>query len=507
MQQIRKCPILLLILILPEGTFSASSNPLIVMGMIGGQVTIPCTKYKQDTSFSSSCWYLNGTAVYCSGSSMGRFVGRSQQIQTCNLLLSNLQEGDSGLFTYVWSSTHVGQVNLILTTDPALAGSPPYIEGFKGRSAMLPCINMGSGGSLPKNNCWYSKEVDIFCFSGPSPRFNQFTSRIRGRDDTNVVLPDLQVTDAGLFTCYLSSSTQGTVALKVKETAVSRPTITRNPDKPYIMAGTPITLTCLSENGSWPISYSWRRLNPHKSSYDLISSLASLSFPQAEVGDAGTYECIATNVVNGASRTEKATAQLIVQSPITNLSISVIPKQLFVFEGQLMVLRCQVDSGSEPITWTWYQLEEKGSARKAIISQEQELRLTVPAQSGQYACKAQNEYDGQNITLNSREVTVHIIPKAEVHSIATVSLCFSVFILIGLMVAGCVWMRERSTDTRTPPTKDVSAGKQTPKDKYHKSTEYKTENTSKNHYQDVEDGFYCPLSNRQMEEDVYDDLS
>ncbi|XP_015204333.2 Fc receptor-like protein 5 [Lepisosteus oculatus] len=519
MQKTRIHQILFFIFILPEGRSSVMSNYLNVGGKIGEPVILPCAKQKKNSMYGTNrCWYLNNNPVYCwSSPVVSKFGSRLSINGSCNLALKDLEIEDSGLYAYVSSEGYVGQVNLTVTEGTQIP--VPSIQGIRGRSVLLPClsINNGGGTTFEKANCWYHEHRDIHCFSGTSSSFNRFTSRLKDSNDQNMILSELQKTDEGLFTCYHSSLNYGQVKLTVKDVAVSKPVISRNPDMRLIKAGTPITLTCHSENGSWPISYSWYKLNPQTKSYKLFqSSQESLSFHPAEVPSAGNYKCVATNKANGATTAESTTTELIVQSPITNISIQVLPKQLFVFEGQAVVLRCQVRNGSEPISWTWYRIGEV-SGEKTIVGHEQELMLTVTTHSGDYACKAQNEYSGKNITLESTTVTVHIVPRAKEYAIATAGLCFSLFILAGAFVIG-VWIWKRrspdSTASQMPPRKDVSMPKKdsAAADNHHSRTPYERqkarENPIKNQYQDVQEGFYCPLSiENQVEEDIYDDLT
>ena len=67
-------------------------------------------------------------------------------------------------------------------------------------------------------------------------------------------------------------------------------------------------------------------------------------------------------------------------------------------EGKRSHLTCQLNSGKQPITWSWYHADElvKSSDKIAVLSGDDSSQLTIKemslADSGQYVCKVENAY-------------------------------------------------------------------------------------------------------------------
>ncbi|XP_041089946.1 uncharacterized protein LOC121303366 isoform X4 [Polyodon spathula] len=444
MERTRIYQSLLFIVILQQGAPTFESNPLKIVGMKTRQVTLYCESLLPNSPHGThQCWYYKGSRIFCGGSPVpSRFDGRLSQGESCNLVISNLVEEDSGPYTYVSSSGYFGDVNLNVTNVPMVTSFLPYIEGVRGRSVILPCLNYPSEQPLlQRQNCWYHETTDIYCFSSPQSNTSRFTSRLIASNDNNLKISELQMSDAGRFTCFLGQSNYGKLKLTVKDVPVSKPVITKTPSDSSIRAGTSISLSC----------------------------------------------------------------------PITNISLLAIPKQLFVFEGQTLTLRCQVDSGSPPINWTWHRYTEDSKQPDSEFrhQQQQELKLTHTEQSSVYSCSASNNCLGQVTTLQSEKVKVFIVPRPVAHAISYWSLALSLCALIVLAVV--LILRRKTTPPPSPPKKTALQPISTkahppPNTKQNVRGNAKT-NVYQDSHQDNEKDFYCPLSSDTCTgEDVYDEL-
>ncbi|XP_041089944.1 Fc receptor-like protein 5 isoform X2 [Polyodon spathula] len=513
MERTRIYQSLLFIVILQQGAPTFESNPLKIVGMKTRQVTLYCESLLPNSPHGThQCWYYKGSRIFCGGSPVpSRFDGRLSQGESCNLVISNLVEEDSGPYTYVSSSGYFGDVNLNVTNVPMVTSFLPYIEGVRGRSVILPCLNYPSEQPLlQRQNCWYHETTDIYCFSSPQSNTSRFTSRLIASNDNNLKISELQMSDAGRFTCFLGQSNYGKLKLTVKDVPVSKPVITKTPSDSSIRAGTSISLSCKSSSGSWPISYNWYKLNSQSGRYEHFASGGTLTLNPAEVKNTGLYNCKASNQVNGVTVQESADSELSVQSPITNISLLAIPKQLFVFEGQTLTLRCQVDSGSPPINWTWHRYTEDSKQPDSEFrhQQQQELKLTHTEQSSVYSCSASNNCLGQVTTLQSEKVKVFIVPRPVAHAISYWSLALSLCALIVLAVV--LILRRKTTPPPSPPKKTLqpisTKAHPPPNTKQNVRGNAKT-NVYQDSHQDNEKDFYCPLSSDTCTgEDVYDEL-
>lgn len=76
-------------------------------------------------------------------------------------------------------------------------------------------------------------------------------------------------------------------------------------------------------------------------------------------------------------------------------------------EGKKFYLTCQLNSGKQPISFTWYHADElvRPNDRIAIITNEESSQLTIKemslTDSGQYVCKVENAYglDSKRVDL------------------------------------------------------------------------------------------------------------
>ncbi|KAI1895064.1 hypothetical protein AGOR_G00102430 [Albula goreensis] len=417
------------------------------------------------------------------------------------------------------------QVHIILSvilpimqdSSRASAADMQYVVGIKGRSVILPCFASYKDRPYNISDCWYYGNMPIYCFSS-SASSNRFSPRISLLDSNNINLSELSMEDAGIFTCQRSSSQWGQLKLSVTGVAVSRPTITRVPDREIINYGTSITFTCESQEGSWPIEYTWSRLDPETGHYVSVGHTdKTLSFSQAEVGHSGLYRCTASNKVEGKTRSNSTDILLTVQSPIRGISLTMEPWQFFSFEGQPLELRCRVEAGSEPITWTWFRVPvwdgDKQANHTHEVGHERDLRLGKVAQSGRYSCRAQNRFDGHNVTLNSKTVTVHIIPNPNTPPLSWVSLVVGICALLAVIFLYCqMHVRKNYTCTLEGAATQQREKQElrTMKNQDCLKTQPQRRASEANRYESTvrQDAFYCPLSQDQhRDEDVYDDLT
>ncbi|KAJ8333157.1 hypothetical protein SKAU_G00420530 [Synaphobranchus kaupii] len=197
--------------------------------------------------------------------------------------------------------------------------------------------------------------------------------------------------------------------------------------------------------------------------------------------------------------------------PISDISLTVEPQSSIVFEGQPLVLRCRVKTGSEPIIWSWFRVrgrpwdkltfwswfwERDGSEDQLVEGSERDLWLGSVEQS-KYSCRARQQYDGHNITLDSDAVPVLILPKPAPHPMVWVTLALSGCAVLGIAVLS--WRRRTHTHTLERGQTELQAMPTSSKpSRIHETS---------NHQQSTgQDDVYCPLSGNRNEE-LYDTLN
>ncbi|KAJ8398130.1 hypothetical protein AAFF_G00429740 [Aldrovandia affinis] len=476
----------LLLLIITQGSSSDGVTPMTVVGWAAGTVVLPCAPQKRDPSYSSrtgTCWYYEGQPIWNCGS-LGKFSGRLTTSNNHNLHISNLHKTDSGLYVYVKDDGLVWKVNLTVIDDSTTSAADlQFVVGVKGRSVVLSCFASYPGKSFAKSGCWYHDDIDIHCWGSTASSY-RFRPRLTELVNNNVLLSNLSVSDSGSYTCQRSPSERGQLKLIVKAVPLSRPKITRLPDRED---------EALRGSG-----------DPRH----------SLSFSSAQVGESGEYRCVASNEAEGKTWSHSATVRLTVQSPIVDILLTLEPQRLFTFEGQPLVLRCRVHAGSEPISWTWFWVPGgEGSGSRKVGAGERDLWLGGEGQSGQYSCQAQNQYNGANITLDSKTVTVYIVPKPGPHLLVWVALALGGCALLVLIFLYCrrhTWTGPTHALERAAPAKRDTTELKTMPDPLKPPPKRRGYEVSTNHYQEhkSQDDFYCPLSeDHRVEEAVYDDLS
>lgn len=76
-------------------------------------------------------------------------------------------------------------------------------------------------------------------------------------------------------------------------------------------------------------------------------------------------------------------------------------------EGKKFHLTCNLNSGKQPVSFTWYHLDElvRPNDKKAITNAEEGSQLTIKemslADSGKYVCQVENAYgsDSRSVDL------------------------------------------------------------------------------------------------------------
>ncbi|XP_059716765.1 Fc receptor-like A isoform X1 [Haemorhous mexicanus] len=122
--------------------------------------------------------------------------------------------------------------------------------------------------------------------------FKDENNLTRPLNATELSLSPLQLNHSGSYRCkgWVRSWPSGSAAVTVTvHVPVANATITPGPLSHQVHAGDPVTLRCLVQVGSAPVTFSWLHNGQE------VARGPLLEFRATNVGHSGTYQCMATN--------------------------------------------------------------------------------------------------------------------------------------------------------------------------------------------------------------------
>ncbi|NWY35366.1 FCRL3 protein, partial [Pheucticus melanocephalus] len=122
--------------------------------------------------------------------------------------------------------------------------------------------------------------------------------------------------------------------------------------------------------------------------------------------------------------------------PVTNATITLIPLAHQLHPGDSMTLRCSVQVGSAPVTFTWLHNGQE-VARGPLL----ELRAIDVGHSGTYQCVATNQLDGHQALSPELEVKVTLWGHRDTVPAGVGGALFFLLLLMGVIVAWHRWHR------------------------------------------------------------------
>ncbi|XP_063276498.1 Fc receptor-like protein 4 isoform X2 [Prinia subflava] len=186
--------------------------------------------------------------------------------------------------------------------------------------------------------------------------------------------------------------------------------------------------------------------------------------PTVGVSHSGNYSC---QVRSERGTVQKSSARLgvTVRMPVANATITPGPLSHQVRTGDPVTLRCSVQVGSAPVTFTWLHNGQEVARGPSL-----ELGFVTMGHSGTYQCVATNQLgqDGHRVfQALSPELALEVTPQGHWNTVATGvggSLLFLV-LLVGGVVGWRRWNhmaarnhQERApSDSLTPPRDDPQA--------------------------------------------------
>ncbi|XP_064588379.1 Fc receptor-like protein 3 [Zonotrichia leucophrys gambelii] len=208
-----------------------------------------------------------------------------------------------------------------------------------------------------------------------------------------LLLPAVGVSHSGNYSCEAQSQS-GTVrkssarlSVTVRRIPPSGVSLSAQPPGGQVALGDSLVLSCAVAAGTGPLSFSWHR----EGSGAPLGTGTRLELGHVGDNDSGQYRC---RVSDGDSVAESDTMNVTVLVPVANATITPGPLAHQVHTGDNVTLRCSVQVGSAPVTFTWLHNGQE-VARGPLL----ELRDIAVGHSGTYQCVATNQLgqDGHRV--------------------------------------------------------------------------------------------------------------
>ncbi|XP_063276349.1 low affinity immunoglobulin gamma Fc region receptor II-like [Prinia subflava] len=223
---------------------------------------------------------------------------------------------------------------------------------------------------------------------------------------TELSLSPLQLHHSGRYHCRgsvnLWQSQSAPVTVTVHGVPLSGVSLLTQPPGGQVALGDRLVLSCAVAAGTGPLSFTWHR----GGSGAPLSSGPHLELWNIAENDSGQYHC---RVSDGNSVAESVPLNVTVLVPVANATITPGPPAHQVHTGDPVTLRCSVQVGSAPVTFTWLHNRQE-VARGPIL----ELGNVDVGHSGTYQCVATNQLgqDGHRVfRALSPELALEVTPQ------------------------------------------------------------------------------------------------
>ncbi len=199
-------------------------------------------------------------------------------------------------------------------------------------------------------------------------------------------------TDAGAYTCVVSSALNGTTATATSNAAslsfVGAPTITAQPADLTIASGSTATFA-VGATGNGTLTYQWQYFGN-----DLPGETAStLAIPNADASyDTGSFSCRVTNTLGGAAAIANTTAATL--HVVSQASITGQPRGGTIFAGENKTFTVVASAGGT----LSYQWQKDGIDIPGATSNTYTITGAAAADAGSYTCILTNALNGISVT-------------------------------------------------------------------------------------------------------------
>ncbi|XP_048144771.1 Fc receptor-like protein 4 isoform X2 [Corvus hawaiiensis] len=281
---------------------------------------------------------------------------------------------------------------------------------------------------------WQDKPVSWVSFYHEEKQLQLF------RDGTELSLSPLQLNNTGRYHCrgLVEDRTRQTfmmsepVTVTVHGVPLSGVSVSAQPPGAQVALGDRLVLSCAVAAGTGPLSFSWHRGD----SWAPLGTGPRLELRHVGDNDSGHYQCRASD---GDSVAESVPLNVTVLVPVANATISPGALAQPVRAGDPVTLRCSVQVGSAPVTFTWLRNGNE-VARGPLL----ELGDVHVGHSGTYQCVATNQLgqDGHRVfQALSPELALTVTPRGHWDTAVAAGVGGSLLSLVLLVGAAVGWHR------------------------------------------------------------------
>ncbi|XP_058279740.1 Fc receptor-like protein 6 [Hirundo rustica] len=320
------------------------------------------------------------------------------------------------------------------------------------------------GSSSSPCRCWRvppeiteGSPLNLSCLSTPSPLrprapllhlFYRDGQRVGGpQESPQLRVPAVGVSDSGNYSCQVRSESgtvrknSSNVHVTVRRVPPSGVSLRAQPPGAQVALGDRLELRCAVAAGTGPLSFSWHR----GGSGAPLGTGPRLELRRLGDNDSGRYHC---RVSDGDSVAESVPLNVTVLVPVANATVTPGPPALRVRAGEPVTLRCSVQVGSAPVTFTWLR-DGQEVARGPLL----ELGDTERRHSGTYQCVATNQLgrDGHRVfQALSAELALEVTTWGHRDTAVAAGVGASLVSLLLIAAAIAGWHRHHRRAPRTP---------------------------------------------------------
>ncbi|XP_047673954.1 hemicentin-1 isoform X2 [Tachysurus fulvidraco] len=260
------------------------AHPLTLDVILNNQVTLPCRAL--GTPRPTITWQKEGINIVTTGSDFTVLPNGGLQI-------SQAKVEDSGTYMCVAQNpagTALGKTKLRVQVPPVITSNTKSYAVAVDGSVTLQCQTEGYPTPLVS---WYKDG---------KPLSESVRHRVLSSGSLHLVFA--QPGDTGLYTCT-AANVAGSLRLEMSVTVLIPPTIRRSEPELWVVENNRAMLSCAAEGVPQPV-LSWEKegiaLTDQTEAFSILTS-GELVLENAQPEDAGSYTCVATNIVGQDSQT------------------------------------------------------------------------------------------------------------------------------------------------------------------------------------------------------------
>ncbi|KAM8864758.1 basement membrane-specific heparan sulfate proteoglycan core protein isoform 7-T7 [Spinachia spinachia] len=273
-----------------------------------------------------------------------------------------------------------------LGTKPQVQVSPQNIQAHEGDNLRLYC--RATGVPTPKLT-WQKNGGQIV----PKARMDR-------TDIGTLLIPNVQMSDSGTYTCVGSNSIGSSgapIRVSVLKGDHSASVVSIQPSTADVQEGQNLELNCLAP-GNPPPQVTWTKASGRLSfNHQVVGS--QLRILSASAQDSGEYVCrVEGNPGNTGSHVQSASVSVSVTSTSSRLQspiIAIEPHIAAVSVGESASFRCKVHSGAQPVRLEWKLASNQPLPDNVKVGPDGSV-VTItnarPMNRGAFRCVASNPF-------------------------------------------------------------------------------------------------------------------